>query len=423
MNTYTELQNKYNKRLISLSRVLFLLLLLAIPYDTVAVDTDIALIAIREFILVSIVTLILISIILEGKIRIHRSLLVDIFLLTLLFSIILFSSYLAPSSYFLEVIIRFPRLVAVYLATVFLTSRKDYFYKSIRIIILVAVISSATAFIQSTIGLFWFIGQPLPPRSVFGGQLPFYRAAGPYSSYSSYGILLVFTLPILLNELLTDNRRIFSSTTAITTMLLLVSMGIVVSQTRGAWLSALVALAVYIWYMLDRRFRSTPVIRAGIIIIPLVSVLTYVSFNFWIVDKFIEIGRGSVMVRIAQIKGALQILQNNPIIGVGVGSFVELISPTEIKIYGTIPHNIFLEIIVTSGLLGLFVFVLFLSRFVYRVRAVLSKRTLGSLSPAMIIGSIGVLTQAQFARLNYRLLIWVIFGLITASYYITIDRN
>lgn len=423
MNIHAKFQKDGGRNFISWAWILFLLLLLAIPYDTIAVDTNIALLAVREFILIPLLLFLLIGAILEGRIYIYRSLLVDAFLLTLLFSIILLSSYTAPRSNFFEVIVRFPRVVAVYLATVLLTSHKDYFYKSVKILVLVAVISSVIAFIQSTMGIFWFIGDPLSPRSILGSQLPFYRAAGPYSSYSSYGSLLLFSLPILLNEGLTNNRRLFSSTTTITAMLLLILMGLVVSQTRGAWLAASVVLGVNVWYLIDRRYRSSPILRASIIILPVVSILTFLSFNFWIVNEFIAIGRGSVSVRVAQIKGTLLIVQNNPIIGVGMGSFIELVSKSGINIYGTIPHNIFLEVIVTGGLLGLVVFLLFLLRIMQRVSIVLSKGRLDHFSAAIIIGSIGVLCQAQFARLNYRLLIWVIFGLITALYYITIGDD
>ena len=65
----------------------------------------------------------------------------------------------------------------------------------------------------------------------------------------------------------------------------------------------------------------------------------------------------SASERVTLIKRSLEIIKENPIFGTGIGGFSMAFNKTDQRLSS---HNIFLEVITETGLLGLFIFVAFL---------------------------------------------------------------
>jgi len=140
--------------------------------------------------------------------------------------------------------------------------------------------------------------------------------------------------------------------------------GMFLSGVRGPFVSAIVGLAFYFLIMYRRKPRIL-ISMAGIVLFLLVT------FNIWnpnIANKVPNIrayspealiqGR-SVKERLERYQGAIKLFAQRPWLGGGTNSYYQR---TKLDEY---PHNIFLEVISENGLIGLLVFLGFLSSIVW----------------------------------------------------------
>lgn len=147
------------------------------------------------------------------------------------------------------------------------------------------------------------------------------------------------------------------------------SLGMLLLGGRGPFLSLVFAAGVMVWLATSRGSSTTSRIRAGLIVGTLVSTVAAVtvlltgmaSTSFRTLDRLALLIPGgpsagmSANSREGFYSVALHYWGTAPLIGHGLGSWPILLGWGDVRLY---PHNIFLEILVETGIVGLLLFVL-----------------------------------------------------------------
>lgn len=197
----------------------------------------------------------------------------------------------------------------------------------------------------------------------------------------------------------------------------------ILTGTRGTFVAFTVSALVLVLLTMRRN-----AIKGALSLALLVGVII-LSFNV-INPAYIEryffystgVGMHPVQARIFFAKVAIHKFLVSPIIGNGTGSF---------NIWGIYPHNIFLEIASSWGLIGILLF----GFFIFKTMAVglksisneLTLKTQKQIMPLLLAGFIFYLVSAQFSsNINGNQFIWIFSGLIWAfscSNRVTLDSN
>jgi O-antigen ligase len=193
----------------------------------------------------------------------------------------------------------------------------------------------------------------------------FDRASGTLVNPSHYGLILS-TFLFLSITLFVRSQDALKKGILLMFMVLFV-FGLVISKTRAPWLGALMGLA---WlFVLDRRTRPLLVTGGVLAIVALVISLPWLIDSGVMRQRVFEIE--SMFPRLAAYTTALNIIAQNPILGLGIGpgTFFEskidygttfgLISPYWTR-FASVPHNEFLHIFVLMGASGFIPFIVIL---------------------------------------------------------------
>ena len=177
---------------------------------------------------------------------------------------------------------------------------------------------------------------------------------------------LGMAIPVSIGLLLHENRPKFRILLSACTILMSACM--LVTFSIGGWLSFLGALIfaaiLSFWFMGTklREFILNRRIFMGLTALLLIVVLVTVG---WIITekRANTVTAGAIECRIAYLKGSLGLIRNNLLLGTGLGTF-RLAYPQYMpakKVYGTQhAHNIFLEIWSEMGLAGVILFLIFI---------------------------------------------------------------
>lgn len=193
----------------------------------------------------------------------------------------------------------------------------------------------------------------------------FDRASGTLVNPSHYGLILS-TFLFLSITLFVRSQDALKKGILLMFMVLFV-FGLVISKTRAPWLGALMGLA---WIFVHDR-RTRPLLVTGGV---LATVALVISLP-WLIDSGVMRQRvfeiESMFPRLAAYTTALNIIAQNPILGLGIGpgTFFEskvdygttfgLISPYWTR-FASVPHNEFLHIFVLMGASGFIPFIVIL---------------------------------------------------------------
>lgn len=220
-------------------------------------------------------------------------------------------------------------------------------------------------------------------------------------------------------------------------LILLLGINLFLTISRGGYLALLAAFLV-ITFLYFRNFFTWKKI---VLFIVIVLVLYYLGV------QFLQIGGGalnwetftqhvsgvfsgpSFVERIDTFEKAYQAFVDNPIFGIGPGSFGPYVATfTHIMPEGgwQIVNNEFLELLTETGLLGfLSVLVILVIIFVRSIKAI--KKTKDNFLKAIIVGLlgafIGVVVQYQTFSTFYIMHVWFLFGLIIACQNIILRRD
>lgn len=238
-----------------------------------------------------------------------------------------------------------------------------------------------------------------------------------YSTFENpnvYGEYLILAIPIIAGLLWTEKgmfKKLFWLGSLEVTMLALA-----LTFSRGCWLGIILAIGL-LAIMIDRRF-----ILLGIVVLLFLPFVLPES----IINRFLSIGNmgdSSTSYRVYIWMGTLAMLADYWFSGIGLGiTSFNTIYP--IYSYNNISaphsHNLYLQLVVEFGIVGLIVFLGMLYNF-YKETIISICKKKNILTSSLIAGVSGFMLQSMFDHTwyNYRvvLIFWIIiaFGLVSAK--------
>ena len=185
----------------------------------------------------------------------------------------------------------------------------------------------------------------------FGGRLEAFLV-----DPNAYGGYLTVIFMIQLSVLIAQQRMFSPLLMKINSLLLF--FGIILTESRSAWIGLVLGLVALLWFYRARFGRTVKVILPLIIIITGIFVFLYTQTGLQILSS---VNRTfSIEIRWQLIETGLELWKHNPVFGIGIGAFSEL-SPLYIQ-KSMIIHNTYLWLLVETGIVGLAVFTLLLLR-------------------------------------------------------------
>lgn len=238
-----------------------------------------------------------------------------------------------------------------------------------------------------------------------------------YSTFENpnvYGEYLILAIPIIVGLLWTEKgifKKLFWLSSLGVTMLALA-----LTFSRGCWLGIILAIGL-LAIMIDRRF-----ILLGIVALLFLPFVLPES----IINRFLSIGNmgdSSTSYRVYIWMGTLAMLADYWFSGIGLGiTSFNTIYP--IYSYNNISaphsHNLYLQLVVEFGIVGLIVFLGMLYNF-YKETIISICKKKNILTSSLIAGVSGFMLQSMFDHTwyNYRvvLIFWIIiaFGLVSTK--------
>lgn len=291
------------------------------------------------------------------------------------------------------------------------------------IVIPLAVLSVLTVVNQVVFGGGQSFGGFATVTKASGELVTTLRYGGPLPDSNFWGRHLVLGVPLaaaLLTKAIRGHRYLVEVGWA--AALLAIFGGIYLTQSRGTFVSA--AVAVLVWFVLSGRsvWKSAPFIvpiAIGIAAIPGVgNRLTRAVF---------ELNRGqaggfvdpSLLGRLAAQEQAAMMWRERPLFGFGPGTFPGQVFefagrvPTAVRQPAEAPHNIYFELAAESGMLGLLGWTVLIAGFltVLGLRITTAPRSPDRVLAAAVFGAIIAWSVASFAL---HLAYFRTFGLILA---------
>lgn len=279
-----------------------------------------------------------------------------------------------------------------------------------------------------------FIGGGVLSTEVWG-HAQVWRATGPFPHPNFLGLYLAPIIVLVFGRLISgfslqisDLKRKLVVNVRITGYLLLITIlaitALILARSEGALLGVFVGLVFLgLIYVPIRKWTI-----AGLIIL-IVFIGLLPGARAYIIEKagFSDLS-GQLRINIWQ--GAAQMIQDNPITGVGLNGYQKLAPAYQNRYYNSqtgelisvethpYPHNIFLVIWLELGLLGLFIFLLIIVHFFYTGFHRIKKQGVHSLQfivyssmASMFAILVHGLADTSYFKNDLSILFWIIIGL------------
>ena len=241
------------------------------------------------------------------------------------------------------------------------------------------------------------------------------RVIGPFDNPNVFGAYLILLMPLAIHCLLAHRgaSRLFAfmGTGCI-------GLALIYTWSRGAWLGALLSLIMFAILYRAATLRLT---LPGLALLPFAVGVLPAS----ILNRILSIGNladTSTAYRVSIWTASVRMLHDVIWCGVGTGSeaFTALYPVYALSgaAYALHAHNLFLQIFLELGILGIVAFVVVITcyyRFVFGTYATMQDRRVASTVLALSMGVLALLTQGltDHVWFNYRIvaLFWIILGL------------
>lgn len=263
-----------------------------------------------------------------------------------------------------------------------------------------------------------FLGEP--------AQLYFGRSLGTVGHPNSYAVYLATTLPVAFAILFLEVRVLYKVLSGLT--LCAGALGLMFSLSRSGWLGFAVASIAVLAFAIHRKRQGQPIRFRGPISLLLILLLLALSQRVLIIDRLTSSqATASAFSRITMAEGAITMIQDYPITGVGANNYSLLMpkyDPFDFKRENqiVIVHNVYLLTAAETGLVGLATFLWFLiSLFIQAVQII--RRTpndvvwlagVGAFSALAALVVHGIVEYDMLANVNVFGLFWL-FAAIIAS--------
>jgi O-antigen ligase len=227
-------------------------------------------------------------------------------------------------------------------------------------------------YIYVTVSPFWYGILTMQPAYIFmkGKILRMVSIAGSTSYTGIYfATLLAMTMhykPLFA----TQARRLWT-----VAYVLAILSCIALTFNRGTWVGMMFGFGVLLLQGEINRRRAALLIllAAGILALMTTSMFGQIDVEQRVVD-FVHYSRGSAVSRLVRWAGAVNAVLDHPILGVGYNNFAfvygryTILETIDRQVYGS-PHNMFVDVLTGTGLVGFSVFMLFIGRLWKQMRA------------------------------------------------------
>lgn len=300
--------------------------------------------------------------------------------------------------------------------------RKTWIYRGIKLVVIsTSIVAVIGVFEDGVISSSWV------DMSVFSGIGA--RISSFLGNPNMLGVYLVIVFPLVLAQMTVSNKNRVKLGYALGAAAVLACT--VMTWSRGAWLGIIVATLLF---LVLYNFKNIWLIVAGLATSP-------VWFSFLpesIVNRFLSIlsmSDTSIIYRFNTWRGVLNMIGDNLISGIGVGesAFKNMyalyaVSGTETVMHS---HNLYFEIALSLGVIGLIVFVCVIIMYAQKCFADITTRKTDSKSRIMISAGISgimgalVMGLVDYIWYNYRvfLIFWAVIALTVALTKINENEN
>jgi putative inorganic carbon (HCO3(-)) transporter len=243
-----------------------------------------------------------------------------------------------------------------------------------------------------------------------------------YSFFNNPNVLgefLVLTIPVVValiwNKLKDSHKVLFS------VILVFMVACMIFTWSRGAWLGMMIALALFL-VISDKRW-----VPAGILVLFLVPVGLYLTGNAAILERFMSIGNTadtSTAYRVSIWQASIEMISDFLVGGIGIGSDAFTVIYPSYALSGANfalhSHNLYLQILVETGLIGIISLLAVLLGFLKTVFATNIVRKIKTSDMAKILvalgtGFLGFMFQGltDYVWYNYKILMifWIVIAL------------
>jgi|GEM_PF-1600895 len=195
------------------------------------------------------------------------------------------------------------------------------------------------------------------------GQNLAHRPRGTVGHPNCYAMYLVTVIPFGLAMMFTRVKALWK--VLIAAVIFISVLGLIFSLSRGGWISLVVVTCVVLAAAIrKRRIEGRTVFIVTLSILFLLLTLFFIGSDT-IMSRFTSSDQGSALSRITMAQGALAMIQDYPLTGVGLNNY-SLFMPgydwATVLGHGgpVVVHNIYLLIAAETGLIGLIGFTVFL---------------------------------------------------------------
>ncbi|PFQ67952.1 hypothetical protein COK18_03760 [Bacillus cereus] len=345
---------------------------------------------------------------------VRKFVLSDYFYVMMIFSILgIFSSLLSDSIF--QSLLKVFQYILIFLCYFILLQikfKKQEVKSICGYFILGMVLSSFIGLLQKFTNMPWLWSESVIHSATGVGRITaFFNNTNGFGGYLNIGLVI-----ILGNLLLEKNRMKDILLQSLVFILLLLNL--IFTDSEGSIISFIISAFIILLYKIIDVRKLFFVALPGIVFILLLSFnIINSDFSNSLINKLVEQGRWILW------EGAIRIFLDNPYYGIGFYQFPEVLKDYGIySIYGSAwphPHNLFLDLIVTVGLLGSVVFILLLACIIKHVlimrKNVFFNNHFNLISLAVIIGAfIHDLIDGGFlwGTSSCATLLWIIVGVV-----------
>lgn len=253
-----------------------------------------------------------------------------------------------------DLVMRVPIFITITAVNVFYLPyiiKQEYFLSAVSRLSAIAVVVGLPSVILGSYGAFGIevsAWHPFDPLITIGG-VKLYALKSFFQNPNAFGILTLAGALAALYEL--DKKR----TNFAIGVFLINSIGLLLSNSRSAILAGCLGIVLYLMYVSLNQFQF----RVSTVVFGLVGLVLFVLV---VLPSPLPIDI-NLTGRLALWEGGIRATLQNPIIGLGPGDTGELIRPfVEGTHAGAPPHNSYIRMFVTTGIVGGIVYLFLLGR-------------------------------------------------------------
>lgn len=229
----------------------------------------------------------------------------------------------------------------------------------------------AFGIVASVVGLYQhFVGAQAGSALQAAGLDRMSQTPGVVRAYSTFGHAnqfagyLILLLPLTFETFLENTNLGWQFIMGLVTLIL--ALALAMTYSRGGWLSALLAIGLVIAYYIPRNLIKSMTLFAIFLLMLLVLPLSLPNLNSRLNSMMDAKKDTAISGRIIYQKIAMELIRKQPVLGYGAGNYYHAIEPYfklypgDIKYLDKHIHNMYSQIAIETGLLGLGAFAFFI---------------------------------------------------------------